>query len=244
MKELTSVIRRLIPVTAALLTGGLLLPCLRAGEANQTKNAAPKGAGTQTEDLHPFTHLAYIPAGTDLGDIRFEQVRMVKVPTRIIYTMDRCGELAFGDPGGSSACPDARTEAPVPAYEAVYSFTGQPLASDEYAGRHFTFSVLFRPDELTSDAQEALTGRNLSRPEAATYFAVTTYREPVSRVAIDGQESHFCAGNFVDGLWTHTDRGCKDTIGYRAVTAPPDYITVKVDPISPRGKGVGLVSAR
>jgi hypothetical protein len=238
------VIRRLIAVTAALLIGGLPLPCLRAGEANQTKNNASKGAGTQTEDLHPFTHLAYIPAGADLGDIRFEQVRMVKVPTRIIYTMDRCGELAFGDPGGSSACPDARTEAPVLAYEAVYSFTGQPLASDEHGGRHLTFSVLFRPDELAADAREALTGGKLNRLEAASYFSMTTYREPVRRVAIDGQQSHFCAGNFVDGLWTHNDRSCKDTIGYRAVTAPSDYITVKVDPISPRGKGLGLVSAR
>src|SRR5271165_1159933 len=128
MKELKNMIRRLFtPMTVALLSGGLLFPSLRAAETNNT---------------NPATHSAYIPAGADLSTIRFEKARLVKVPSRIQYTSDTdyCKELAFRDPGGSIACPYARTEATVPAYEATYSYTGQAMASDEYAGRNFTFS--------------------------------------------------------------------------------------------------------
>jgi hypothetical protein len=219
-------LRRLVtPMTAALLSGGLLFPSIRAEDSNNH---------TSTTAVHPFTHFAYIPVGADLGTIRFEKVTMVKVPAGFQYTTDPdyCQELAFRDPGGSIACPSAQSEAPVPAYEATYSFTGQPLASDEYGGRNFTFSVYLQPGELAPDVQKALAGGKLSRSDAAAYFAVNTYREAVRRVAIDNQQSHFCDGNFVDGMWAHTDPGCNDNVVYAAVTVPSGYITVKVEPVS------------
>jgi len=231
--------RLFTPMTVALLSGGLLFPPLHAADSKST-------AGTGAAQPNPFTHFSYIPAGADPGTIRFEKAKLVKVPSRVKYTMDAdyCKEQAFRDPGGSIACPSTQTEASVAAYEATYSYTGQPLASDEYAGRNFTFSVYFRLDELAPDVQKALAGKKLTRSDAAGYFAVSTYREPVRRVAIDPRQSHFCAGNFVDGAWVHTDPGCRDNIGYTAVTAPSDYVTVKVEPVAQRLDQAGVVAAR
>jgi hypothetical protein len=228
-------------MTVALLSGVLLFPSLRASESNSTTSAR-----LHTEDLQPFTHFAYIPAGADLSTIRFEKAILGKVPSRILYTTDAgyCTGLAFRDPGGSIACPGARTEATVPAYEVTYSLTGEPLASDEYAGRNFTFSVYFRLNELAPDVQKALSGRKLSRSDAAAYFTVSTFRAAARRVAIDDKQSHFCEGNYADGMWTHTDAGCKDTISYTPVTAPSDYISVKVDPASSRVQKAEMVSAK
>jgi len=222
-------LRRLFaPVSIALLSGGMLLSPLRAGGSKNTKR--PERLAAQTEAIQPFTHVVQIPAGADLGAIRFEGMRLVKVPTRIRYTTDPdfCQELAFSDSAESMACPYAHPEALVQAYEATYSFVGQPLASDEYAGRNFTFSVYFRVDEVAPDVQKALAGRKLSRADIASYFDVSTYRETVSQVAIDNRQSRFCDTNFNDGAWTHTDTGCKDDIHYSEVTVPSDYITVKV----------------
>jgi hypothetical protein len=242
-------LRRLFtPMTAAaVLCGGLLLPSVRADEINNSISkvaAKPNGLGTGTEDLHPFTHFAYVPAGADLSTIRFEKVRLVKVPTKIKVTTDasHCKELAFRDPGAS--CTYTQTEASAPAYEVTYSLTGQPLASDEYADRHFTFSVEFRTDELAADVQKALSAKRLSRSDATAYFAVSTHRESVRRVAIDEKQSRFCAGNFVDGVWAHTDAGCQDDVSYTMVTVPSDYMTIQVDPVSLRTERAGLVSAK
>ena len=243
-------LRRLFaPTTVAILSGGLLLCPLRAREANKsvpTVAAWQNSMEMHTGDLHPFTHLAYLPAGTDPGTIRFERVKLVRVATRVKYTMDSnyCKQLAFRDPGGSIACPSAETEASAPAYEVTYSVTGQPLASDEHASPDFTFSVYFRPDELPADMQKALVGGKLSRADRTAYFAVSTYREPVRRVAIDERKSHFCEGNLVDGAWTHTDPGCKDDVSYTAVTAPSGYITVKVEPVSKKLERAGMLSAK
>ena len=239
--------RLLIPTMTAILTGGLLLPCIRAGESDKTPDALaanPSGARKQTGDLHPFTHRAWIPTGADTGTIRLDKVRLVKVAARMRYTMDACDGLAFREPGGSIGCPDGRVEATTTAFEATYSYTGLPLASDEQGGRRFTFSVRFRPDELTLEAQKALTARKLSRQEASAYFAVTTSREAVTEAAIDKQQSRFCAGYVLDGQWTHTDARCMDVVSNRTVTAPSEYITVQIDPVSPQGEAVGMASAR
>jgi hypothetical protein len=59
-----------------LLCGGLLVPSLPAAEAILA-SAVPEG---QTEELHPFTHLAYIPANAEIGTIHFEGIRRVNVP--------------------------------------------------------------------------------------------------------------------------------------------------------------------
>ena len=64
--------------------------------------------------------------------------------------------------------------------------------------------------------------------------------EPVRRILINEAKSHFCVGNFVEGMWTRDDANCKDEIHTTAIDGRSDYITVKVDPVSVRA---GLVSA-
>jgi len=219
---------RFTTIAAALLSGGLLIPALCADDSNHTTGTM----AVQPEGLSPFTHVARIPAGADLRTIRFEGVKMVELPTAGSYTMDAdyCHELTFRDPGGSIACLHVQPGAPVAAYEATYSFIGQPLASDEYANQYFTFAVYFRPDELPADAQKALASHKMSREDAAGYFTVSTGRELVSRVAIDNSQSHFCEGNYVDGAWTRSNQRCQDKIAYGTLTEPSGYVTVKVDP--------------
>jgi hypothetical protein len=211
--------RSFLPMTIALLGGGLL-PSAHAGEA------------------------AYIPASADTGSIRFEKVRMVTVPSRIAFHSDRCGEMAFRDPGGSIVCPQERVLESAKAYEVTYSYLGAPLESDQSAGRSFTFRVRFRPEELPADMQKALATRKLSRTDQAAYFAVTASRQSVGVAAIDGQRSRFCAGNYVDGQWARTDPGCRDTLSYRTVTEPSGYLTVRVEPVSPLVAGPALAPAR
>ena len=187
---------------------------------------------TITQDLQPFTHLARIPA--DSAKIRFEGAKMVKVPTRIASTMDPayCEALAFRDPGGSMYCPAIQTGTPATAYEVTYSYIGQPLPSDEFGGRNFTFQVYFRPDELPPQVRRDFTERKANRADFAEYFKVSTVQEPVRRIVIDETKSHLCDGNFLDGAWTHTDANCKDKIYMKAIATPSDYITVRVDPVS------------
>jgi hypothetical protein len=185
----------------------------------------------QEIELQSFTHVARIPADSDTGTIRFEKAKMVRVPTRIAYTINPsyCEGLAFRDPGGSAYCPYMQTGSPATAYEVTYSYVGKPLASDEYGGRNFTFQVYFRPDELAPEVRQALTEKKLNRADFAGYFKVDTFREPATRMVIDEAKSHFCDGNFVDGAWTHTDAGCNDEIQLKAAARLSDYITVRVD---------------
>jgi len=218
--------RRLVTTIAAVFLGaGLLIP------AQNGPNVAAEG---------PFTHFARIPVGADLRTIRFEKVKTVKVRAVVASTGDAnyCREAGSRDPGGSMACPQARGGAPVEAYEVTYSYTGPPLASDEYANRNFTFSVYFRPNELSPDAQRAIAARKISRADAAGYFAVSTYREQAGRVAIDDTKSRFCPGTYVDGVWTHNDPRCEDKVVYREVSEPSGYITVQVDAV-PARRGTG-----
>jgi hypothetical protein len=88
-----------------------------------------------------------------------------------------------------------------PAYRITYSFKGQPMASDEYADTHFTFSVYFRPDDLSAAVRRAVNERHLSRNEAASLFKVTSSPGLVQRVAMDEAKSAFCEGNYADGAW-------------------------------------------
>jgi len=197
--------------------------------------ARPNGNGAQTEEVHPFTHVAYIPADTDPTSVRFSKIRLVKVASRISYTDDRayCQQLAFRDPGGSIACPSSHTDAYVPAYEVTYSYVGQPLSTEDLS-RDFRFSVYFRLDELAPGVKRALPVGRKGRSEAATYFTVTTKRETTRQVAIDNQHSTFCDGTYRDGAWTHTDTRCQDLITYTIAEVPSGYITVRVDPLAPR----------
>ena len=116
------------------------------------------------------------------------------------------------------------------AYQVTYSFEGQPLASDEYGDRHFTFSVYFRPEELGPEEREVLSRRKGGRADAAELFRLTTSRESESRPVIDEDHSTFCEGTYVDGAWVQTNPTCKGNVKFKTITAPSDCITVRIDP--------------
>jgi hypothetical protein len=206
-------------------------------------NSAKHGPKTQIEDLHPFTHFSTIPASSDPGTIKFEGVKTTKVFTKVKSKMDQgyCADLQFRDPGGSMYCPYVEQESPVSAYEVTYSYTGEPLASDEYGNRYFTFNVHFRPEELRAALRTALSAGRMKRTELATYFDVTTSRLPVRAAVIDEANSSFCDGNYMDGNWIQNDPRCKDKVSFNTVTVPSAYITVRVEPVSSRH---GAVASR
>jgi hypothetical protein len=189
----------------------------------------------ETKDLQPFTNIAYIPVGADLSSIKFESVKTVKVATKRTLTtdLDFCGQ-SYQEPGGSAYCPSSRDESPVPAFQVTYSFSGPPMGSDEYGNTRFRFSVYLRPDDLNPTVRQAISARKISRTSAAGFFKLTTSRGFVPQVSIDEQNSAFCAGYYIDGSWIHTDAKCQDKVVYKTVAVPSGYITVRVDPASPR----------
>jgi hypothetical protein len=183
-------------------------------------------------DLDRFTHEALIPAGSDLSSIRLDRVKLVRIPTRIRSTMmtSYCDEeQTFRDPGGSLYCPNTKLEALAQAYEVTYSYTGQPLTSDEYGGRYFTFSVYFRPEELNEAARGRIFRGKIRRGDVEGLFDVRTSRATAPRAVIDQERAKFCAGNYIDVSWVQADPGCKDDVKSRTVIAAADYVTVRVD---------------
>jgi hypothetical protein len=200
------------------------------------------GVETKIKDLHPFTHLASIPASSDPAKIKIEKVKATRVFTKEKTIVDPgyCKDMPFRDPGGSMFCPYTEDVAPAPAYEVTYSFKGEPLASDEYGNRYFTFQVYFRPEDLSPGLRRALSIGKMKRAELATYFNVTTSRMPVRAAVIDEANSSFCDGNYTDGNWIQKDPNCKDKVSFKTVTMPSDYITVQVDPVSPRAQQAAL----
>jgi hypothetical protein len=128
-------------------------------------------------------------------------------------------------------CPHVQDGSPVAAYRITYSFSGPPLASDEYGNSHFTFSVNLRPEDLSTTLRETLSARRISRETAAKYFKVTTSRGLSQQIVIDHGDSAFCEGNYRDGSWTRTNANCQDRVTYKTVTAQSDYVAVKVIPV-------------
>lgn len=193
-------------------------------------NAQPTAT---VRDLDRFSHTAQISAGSDVSTIKLQRVKLVTIGTRMRSVMmdSRCEEeQSFRDPGGSWYCPYTTIEAPSQAYEVTYSYTGQPLTSDEYGGTYFTFSVYFRPDELSESARQAIARGKISRTAAESLFDVGTSREDVPRAVIDEEGSKFCDGNYSDGAWVRAESDCKDVIKSKMVAAAPDYVTVSVSP--------------
>jgi hypothetical protein len=218
----------------ALVGIGFMVPLLFA--QNVAAESAQRGVETQTADLHPFTHFASIPASSDPETIKFEQVKARKVFTGLKSTRDPryCNNVQFNEPSGSMYCPLLQHESPATAYEVTYSFKGEPLASDEYGNRNFTFQVYFRPEELPSTLQSAISARKVHGTELATYFNVTTSRALVHGSVSDEANSSFCAGHFVDVEWVQNDPRCQDKVSLKNVTTSSDSITVQVEPISQR----------
>jgi hypothetical protein len=232
-------------MTLAVLGVGIV-PLLYFAENTDNSSVALSAAVTSTKpgvetkikDLHPFTHLASIPASSDPAKIKIDKVKATRVFTKekIIADPGYCKDLQFRDPGGSMFCPYTEDASPAPAYEVTYSFKGEPLASDEYGNRYFTFQVYFRPEELSPGLRRALSIGKMKRAELATYFNVTTSRMPVRAAVIDEASSSFCDGNYMDGNWIQKDRNCKDKVSFKTVTRPPGYITVQVDPVPTRAQ--------
>jgi hypothetical protein len=81
----------------------------------------------------------------------------------------------------------------------------------------------------------------MKRSELATYFNVVTSRPPVRAAMIDEANSSFCDGNYMDGNWIQKDPNCKDKVSFKTVSKPSDYITVQVDPVSPRAQQAALL---
>jgi hypothetical protein len=203
---------------------------------NPASGSVRGGVETQVADLHPFTHTASIPASADTDTIKFENVKATKVFKKVSSTKDpgSCNNVQLNEPGGSMYCPFIQDESPATAYEVTYSFTGEPLASDEYGGHTFTFQVYFQPEELPSTLQNAISGHKVTRAELATYFNVSTSQPLVHGSEIDDANSSFCAGHFVDVDWVQNDPHCQDKVSFKSVTIPSANITVQVEPISPR----------
>ena len=190
---------------------------------------------TGSPSLETGAHVARIPVGSNLSSIRFEGVKTVLIPTQNKVSIDTryCAEAAVRDPGGSMYCPAVEPETYVRVYQLTYSYEGQPLASDEFGNTHFTFNVYFRPEEIGPEAQKVLSQRH-ARPDAAELFELTTSTEWVARVAVDRDNSKFCQGNYADGAWACADSQCKDTVNFKTISVPSEYIAVTVELASTR----------
>lgn len=218
----------------ALLGMGFMAPPFFA--QNAAAESAQRGVETRVADLDPFTHFAFIPASSAAETIKFENVKATKVFTKMSSTRDPgfCNNVQFNEPGGSMYCPFIQHESPATAYAVTYSFEGAPLASDEYGNRNFTFQVYFKPEELPSTLQSAISAHKVKRAELATYFNVTTSRPLVHGTVIDEANSSFCAGHFVDVDWVQNDPDCQNKVSFKSVTTPSANIAVQVEPISQR----------
>jgi hypothetical protein len=216
---------------AVVVAGGLLL-VMKMNTPPSTSDA--RGAigikpGTQSteRELNPFTNVASIPATVDPSTIRFEKLKVVQLASKTQVTTDpqNCKEIQFRDPG-SSNCESVRVLERVKAVEATYSFIGPQTATGEGEigpSRQF-FSVYFHPEDLPVNQPV----QKLNREQAGSMFQISTARPTVQQRVIDKQNSHFCAGNYVDGSWTPSDPKCQDQVQYTTVTVPSTYWAVDV----------------
>jgi hypothetical protein len=211
---------------AALSAGSML-----SAPPEPDSGSATPLATTQVSDLNVYTHLAHIPMGYDDASIRFERVKAVKVYTQARYTFDfrYCDQLAAREPGGSMYCPRSEHITPEIAYEITYSYEGRPLTSDEFATQRFTFSVFFRRDDLPAALRERIAARSVKPANLGGFFRVSASHELTSRLVIDDANSKHCELRVDKSGWVLVDRDCVDTLAYKTVSLPSDYITVRVD---------------
>jgi len=214
---------------AVIVAGGLVLgirmnPSALTNDGHGAIGAPVKQAG-QLDQLSPFTHVASIPAVVDPSTIRFEKLRVVELASKTKTTnAPDCKERQFRDPDGSN-CQTVTVEEKVKALEASYSFNGSVIPAGESVPGRDTFSVYFRPEDVSVDGPVD----KLKRDQAASLFQVSTYRAMVEQKAIDKQHSQFCEGAYVDGNWVHKDPKCQDQVQYINQNVPSQYLTVQVD---------------
>jgi hypothetical protein len=202
--------------------------CVSIASLAASLGATGNKPAVQSIALHPFGNVGYVLADSDLSSIRFEGIRLVHVPAKLLVDNRFC-EDQFRDPGGSIFCPITNYEARVPAYRVTYSYTGRRMASDEFPNRHprYTFSVLFRPDQLDADTRAGHGG-----------FVLSTRIDLVKQTVVDEANSHFCEGEHRDGHWVATHpRHCEDYYAFKTVWRPSQYVSVVVTPASWVAKG-------
>jgi hypothetical protein len=216
-----------------IVAGGLVL-AIRMNPTTSTNDGhgaigAPVGAASvkqagQLDEINPFTHVVSIPATVDPSTIRFEKLSMVELASKTKTTADTqdCKDRQFRDPDGSNC--QAVVER-VKALAATYSYSGPALSSGEATPGRDTFSVYFRPEEVSVDGSV----QKLKRDQAASYFVMSSYRAMVDQKIIDKEHSHFCEGNYADGSWVRKDPKCQDQLQYTNQTVPSPYLTVQVD---------------
>jgi hypothetical protein len=189
--------------------------------------------GERIEDISPFGGVALIPADADTRSFRFEGLKAVRIPTRIRYTADPhyCRDTV-AQAAGSMFCPQVHMEASIDAYRVTYSYTGEPLASDDRSGRRFTLEVYFRPSDLPQPLLTLLAAdRSPGRALASPYFEVAASRPLVHSFVSDDARSRHCAGYYIDGSWVQFDDDCEETLRTKPAELPSDFITVKVTPV-------------
>jgi hypothetical protein len=195
-------------------------------------------AGTTAEDMvevaagntRPFTHVAWLPESADISSIKFEGIRTIKAATNLHETANSsyCRERS-AEPGGSLYCPAITHESEVEAIEVRYSFNDRPMASDENGSTYYTFSVYFRPDEISSGLRLALSSGKFARTSSSDYLKVRTSRDSIRGTEIDRVNSTPCPGNYRDGNWISTNPRCEDRVAYREVPGHSPYIKVEVE---------------
>jgi len=144
-------------------------------------------------ELQPFIHVAYILAGSDLSSIKIEGIKAAKVATTgpSIMNQQYC-DLPWSEPGGSMYCQRTTDGSSVPAYRVTFSYRGQPMASDEYGNPYFTFSVYFRPVEISPRLRQMVSSGKIARGKVAEFFAVATSTDSIQQVVIDEPNSMLC----------------------------------------------------
>jgi hypothetical protein len=215
---------------AALLVAGGLVIALKMNAPTSTVDSRGAIAVPQpstTRELDPFTHIASIPATVDPATIRLEKLKAVDLAskTEMVKRPD-CNDRQFRDPDGTN-CDMLKVLEKVKAVEAEFSYVGpQSDPSETQTGPiRQNFSVYFHPQEVPATAL----GSKVNRERMQSLFQINTSRPVVQERVVDKENSHYCAGNYSDGIWTPTDANCKDQVQYTTRTVPSSSWAVTVD---------------
>jgi hypothetical protein len=69
------------------------------------------------------------------------------------------------------------------------------MASDEYGGTNFTFSVYYRPDEISPALRRTISSGKINRADIAEFFQFTTSGNSVRQIVMHQANSTTCKGN-------------------------------------------------
>jgi hypothetical protein len=216
---------------AVLIAGGRSMVMRMNTPSSTADSRGAIGAPSTERASDPFTHVASIPATVDPATIRLEKLKAVDLASKTETTTGSdCKERQFRDPDGKN-CDTVKVLETVKAVEAEFSYIGQQEAtSDLPAGPiRQSFTVYFHPEEVPATALDS----KLKREQMASLFQISTSRPMVQERVIDKQNSHLCAGNYVDGNWVPTDSNCKDQVQYTTRAVPASYWAVAVDLLHP-----------